>query len=292
MGYITQFPSLRKSTNSVEIHGNFVWHWFLHSTFKYNNGVAKKRRVFRSTGTVFKCQKCNLVYMHTYDFKLLSLFQQLVNALLMITAASIGLLCYFMGESKHKRAFLEAKQSLEVKMVIEEQSAEQVRDIYFKFYLFVIQNYSIYSIETYVHCMLYSGNNILCNTRGRVSCFKSMFYLHRKDCYYLFCPNMLLSKWDKIWVRMIRSNLKRFTWAAMRMSGNLFILILQHKEHIYLLHAPYESWTLLCNISRRKCSISWWNIFRLLLMNFYVEFNSRMWLTVNQNQQTTLDAAT
>lgn len=44
----------------------------------------------------------------------------------MITAAAIGLLCYFMGESKHKRAFLEAKQSLEVKMVIEEQSAEQV----------------------------------------------------------------------------------------------------------------------------------------------------------------------
>lgn len=53
----------------------------------------------------------------------------------MITAASIGLLCYFMGESKHKRAFLEAKQSLEVKMVIEEQSAEQVPTIYnFKFY--------------------------------------------------------------------------------------------------------------------------------------------------------------
>lgn len=44
----------------------------------------------------------------------------------MITAASIGLLSYFMGESKHKRAFFEAKQSLEVKMVIEEQSAEQV----------------------------------------------------------------------------------------------------------------------------------------------------------------------
>lgn len=49
----------------------------------------------------------------------------------MITAASIGLLCYFMGESKHKRAFLEAKQSLEVKMVIEEQSAEQVNIFWF-----------------------------------------------------------------------------------------------------------------------------------------------------------------
>lgn len=40
----------------------------------------------------------------------------------------IGLLCYFLGEAKQRRAFLEAKQSLEVKMVIEEQSAEQVFD--------------------------------------------------------------------------------------------------------------------------------------------------------------------
>lgn len=45
----------------------------------------------------------------------------------MATAAAIGLLCYFLGETKQRRAFLEAKQSLEVKMVIEEQSAEQVK---------------------------------------------------------------------------------------------------------------------------------------------------------------------
>lgn len=44
----------------------------------------------------------------------------------MATAAAIGLLCYFLGEAKQRRAFLEAKKSLEVKMVIEEQSAEQV----------------------------------------------------------------------------------------------------------------------------------------------------------------------
>lgn len=44
----------------------------------------------------------------------------------MLTGAAIGLLCYFLAEAKHRRAFLEAKQSLEVKMVIEEQSAEQV----------------------------------------------------------------------------------------------------------------------------------------------------------------------
>jgi len=52
------------------------------------------------------------------------------NAVLIATAALIGLLYYFMGEAKQKRAFLEAKKSLEVKMVIEEQSAEQVSTDY------------------------------------------------------------------------------------------------------------------------------------------------------------------
>lgn len=54
--------------------------------------------------------------------------QVAANAVLIATAALIGLLYYFMGEAKQKRAFLEAKKSLEVKMVIEEQSAEQVNN--------------------------------------------------------------------------------------------------------------------------------------------------------------------
>lgn len=61
-----------------------------------------------------------------FAFSFLS-FQQIANGLLMGTAAAIGLLCYYLGEAKQRRAFLEAKKSLEVKMVIEEQSAEQVK---------------------------------------------------------------------------------------------------------------------------------------------------------------------
>ncbi|KAG4080688.1 hypothetical protein HA402_013218 [Bradysia odoriphaga] len=87
--------------------------------------VLPKKEEYFVQQVQLKCQIYNLI--GALDFKLLLLFQQLVNSLLMITAASIGLLCYFMGESKHRRAFLEAKQSLEVKMVIEEQSAEQER---------------------------------------------------------------------------------------------------------------------------------------------------------------------
>lgn len=56
----------------------------------------------------------------------LFLLQQIANGILMAAAAVIGLMCYFLGEAKQRRAFLEAKKSLEVKMVIEEQSAEQV----------------------------------------------------------------------------------------------------------------------------------------------------------------------
>lgn len=53
--------------------------------------------------------------------------QQVANVSLILTAALIGGLCYILGEGKHRRAFVEAKQSLEVKTLIEEQSAEQVR---------------------------------------------------------------------------------------------------------------------------------------------------------------------
>ncbi|XP_055612509.1 adenylate cyclase type 3-like, partial [Uranotaenia lowii] len=52
--------------------------------------------------------------------------QQIANILLLLAATGIGLLYYFLAEFKQRRAFLEAKQGLEVKMLIEEQSAEQV----------------------------------------------------------------------------------------------------------------------------------------------------------------------
>uniref|UniRef100_A0A1A9ZVW3 adenylate cyclase n=1 Tax=Glossina pallidipes TaxID=7398 RepID=A0A1A9ZVW3_GLOPL len=51
----------------------------------------------------------------------------MANIVLVLTGVLIGLLYYAMAEAKHKRAFLEAKKSLEVKMIIEEQSAEQER---------------------------------------------------------------------------------------------------------------------------------------------------------------------
>lgn len=59
---------------------------------------------------------------------------------MILTAAVIGLLCYFLGEAKQRRAFLEAKQSLEVKMLIEEQSAEQVSLRCFNYNLTYLRN--------------------------------------------------------------------------------------------------------------------------------------------------------
>lgn len=48
------------------------------------------------------------------------------NFLLVSAATLLGLMSYFFADKKHRRAFLETRQSLEVKMVIEEQSREQV----------------------------------------------------------------------------------------------------------------------------------------------------------------------
>lgn len=53
--------------------------------------------------------------------------RQMCASLVLLSAATLmGLMSYFFADKKHRRAFLETRQSLEVKMVIEEQSREQV----------------------------------------------------------------------------------------------------------------------------------------------------------------------
>ncbi|XP_059484469.1 adenylate cyclase type 3-like [Neocloeon triangulifer] len=49
------------------------------------------------------------------------------NSLLLIATSFIGLTSYFLSDKQQRRAFLETRQSLEVKLLIEEQSAEQER---------------------------------------------------------------------------------------------------------------------------------------------------------------------
>ncbi|GAB0096782.1 Adenylate cyclase [Sergentomyia squamirostris] len=53
--------------------------------------------------------------------------QLTTDMMLVVGATCVGLVCYQLGEIKQRRAFLEAKKSLEVKMLIEEESAEQER---------------------------------------------------------------------------------------------------------------------------------------------------------------------
>ncbi|XP_055849197.1 adenylate cyclase type 3 [Episyrphus balteatus] len=73
----------------------------------------------------FAIYLCTLTGLATKD----PLFYEQIaaNTILIIASAAVGLLVYFMGEAKQKRVFHEAKKSLEVKMIIEEQSAEQER---------------------------------------------------------------------------------------------------------------------------------------------------------------------
>ncbi|XP_069698186.1 adenylate cyclase type 3-like isoform X2 [Periplaneta americana] len=56
------------------------------------------------------------------------LLQQVIaNCLLLLTANLLGLTSYYLADKQQRRAFLETRQSLEMKLVIEEQSAEQER---------------------------------------------------------------------------------------------------------------------------------------------------------------------
>uniref|UniRef100_A0A665V6C0 adenylate cyclase n=1 Tax=Echeneis naucrates TaxID=173247 RepID=A0A665V6C0_ECHNA len=51
--------------------------------------------------------------------------QLLANIMLFLCAASVGVMSYYMADRKYRTAFLEARQSLEVKLTLEEQSTQQ-----------------------------------------------------------------------------------------------------------------------------------------------------------------------
>lgn len=55
------------------------------------------------------------------------LLQYIANSVLLATTNILGLTSYLVEDKQQRRAFLETRQSLEVKLVIEEQSAEQVK---------------------------------------------------------------------------------------------------------------------------------------------------------------------
>ncbi|XP_047430243.1 adenylate cyclase type 3-like [Mugil cephalus] len=51
--------------------------------------------------------------------------QLLANVMLYLCATAVGVMSYYMADRKYRTAFLEARQSLEVKVTLEEQSAQQ-----------------------------------------------------------------------------------------------------------------------------------------------------------------------
>ncbi|XP_040020203.1 adenylate cyclase type 3 [Gasterosteus aculeatus] len=53
--------------------------------------------------------------------------QLLANVVIYMCAITVGVMSYYMADRKHRKAFLEARQSLEVKLNLEEQSQQQER---------------------------------------------------------------------------------------------------------------------------------------------------------------------
>ncbi|KAJ8288338.1 hypothetical protein COCON_G00009970 [Conger conger] len=53
--------------------------------------------------------------------------QLLANVVIYFCAITVGIMSYYMADRKHRKAFLEARQSLEVKLNLEEQSQQQER---------------------------------------------------------------------------------------------------------------------------------------------------------------------
>lgn len=56
-----------------------------------------------------------------------SSLQLLANVMLYVGATLVGVMSFYMADRKYRTAFLEARQSLQVKLTLEEQSTQQVK---------------------------------------------------------------------------------------------------------------------------------------------------------------------
>lgn len=63
------------------------------------------------------------------------LFQLLANVVIYACVITVGVMSYYMADRKHRKAFLEARQSLEVKLNLEEQSQQQVQQTFMSFFM-------------------------------------------------------------------------------------------------------------------------------------------------------------
>lgn len=104
------------------------------------NGLSILRQcgslLFRLVGTMYRASCSQIVHKYMYIHLILSsnfkclfmfVFKLLANIVIYICAITVGVTSYYMADRKHRKAFLEARQSLEVKLNLEEQSQQQVR---------------------------------------------------------------------------------------------------------------------------------------------------------------------
>ncbi|KAJ9591892.1 hypothetical protein L9F63_001567, partial [Diploptera punctata] len=82
------------------------------------------------TSTANTAEKESFVWKLVEDFRAVETTSGMkllviANCLLLLTANLLGLTSYYLADKQQRRAFLETRQSLEMKLVIEEQSAEQ-----------------------------------------------------------------------------------------------------------------------------------------------------------------------
>lgn len=66
------------------------------------------------------CTKSEIIFLH---------FKIAADIILIIITNILGMLEFYLSDKKQRRAFIDTRQSLEMKLVIEEQAKEQVHSL-------------------------------------------------------------------------------------------------------------------------------------------------------------------
>ena len=144
---------------------------------------------------------CSFVYYSTFNRNFHDCIQLMGETILLVGSISLGLVAYLVADIRLRRAFLDTRQSFEMRLTIEGQAREQVKP-------------KSHSIARTIKLMSVSLTRVVVCRRSKNK--------KRSNCFCLSCPNTSPSRCVRTLEQLTMANSKRSTWVETKTSGNIF----------------------------------------------------------------------
>ena len=150
------------------------------------------------------------IHSTLFFFTFFVFLQVFAAASLYIGALLLGILGAFVSDRKQRRAFRQARISIAMKLVLEQQAQEQVRIFFFfskKFFLFFSENFFVSVFSEWIFSF------------SKKIFFRKFFFHCRNDCFWRYSPSISPRKSGRISALWCTASSRRCTWRATKMSA-------------------------------------------------------------------------